>query len=219
MFIGPVELDAAWDPRSVGGVYRFLNRCYSLIVQGSANDSDSGPRPAGPSPRAAGANSRAAALRNAPSQELFASRNIRHKTIKKVTTDIYKHQFNTAVAGLMEYVNELYKLGATEEDLVVLAKLLKPFAPHLASEMLERLGVDDEWPKWDEEYLVADTVELVVQVNGKLRATMTVDVADLEDEQKIIDSALALDKIKRYTENGIKKTIFVKKAKLLNLVV
>ena len=219
MFIGPVELDAAWDPRSVGGVYRFLNRCYSLIVQGSANDSDSGPRPAGPSPRAAGAKSRAAALRNAPSQELFASRNIRHKTIKKVTTDIYKHQFNTAVAGLMEYVNELYKLGATEEDLVVLAKLLKPFAPHLASEMLERLGVDDEWPKWDEEYLVADTVELVVQVNGKLRATMTVDVADLEDEQKIIDSALALDKIKRYTENGIKKTIFVKKAKLLNLVV
>ena len=86
---------------------------------------------------------------------------IRHKTIKKVTEDIHRYNFNTAVAALMEYVNELYKNGASKEDLVVLAKLLKPFAPHLASEMLEKLDSDDEWPKWDEKYLVADTVELV----------------------------------------------------------
>ena len=58
------------------------------------------------------------------------------KTIKKVTEDIHRFSFNTAVAALMEYVNELYKQGASEEDLIVLAKLLKPFAPHLASEML-----------------------------------------------------------------------------------
>ncbi|MBR3236537.1 leucine--tRNA ligase [Candidatus Saccharibacteria bacterium] len=186
MFIGPVELDAAWDPRSVGGVYRFLNRCWNLLDNIAKTD-----------------------------KNLV----IRNKTVKKVTTDIYKCQFNTAVAALMEYVNELYKNGATKEDLVVLAKLLKPFAPHLASEMLEKLKVDDEWPKWDEKYLTSDVVEVIVQVNGKLRANLTVDAEDLDDEQKIIDAALGLDKIKKYTKDGIKKTIFVKKAKLLNFVV
>ncbi|MCR5699880.1 MAG: leucine--tRNA ligase [Candidatus Saccharibacteria bacterium] len=215
MFIGPVELDAAWDPRSVGGVYRFLNRCYNLLNADVIN-SCSGSRPAGPSPRAAGANSRAAALRNSPNQELT---HIRHKTIKKVTEDIYKCQFNTAVAALMEYVNELYKVGATKEDLIILSKLLKPFAPHLASEMLERLGADDEWPKWEEKYLVADTAEVVVQVNGKLRAKLMVDVTDLEDEAKIVEMALAEKKVQKYTTEGVKKTIFVKKAKLVNIVV
>ena len=240
MFIGPVELDAAWDPRSVGGVYRFLNRCYNLLCSNVAN-SCSGSRRSLPStdvvcqlssrknelvrssldssgspPRGSRANSRAAALRNPPNQELA---HIRHRTVKKVTEDIYKCQFNTAVSALMEYVNELYKTGADKEDLVVLAKLLKPFAPHLASEMLERLGVDDEWPKWEEKYLVSDTVEVVVQVNGKLRAKLMVDTADLDDEQKIVDLALADKKIKKYTVDGVKKTIFVKKAKLLNIVV
>ncbi|MBR3143767.1 leucine--tRNA ligase [Candidatus Saccharibacteria bacterium] len=186
MFIGPVELDAAWDPRSVGGVYRFLNRCYNLLGNTVEEDKNVA---------------------------------IRNKTIKKVTTDIYKCQFNTAVAGLMEYVNELYKIGACSEDLVVLAKLLKPFAPHLASEMLERLGTDDEWPKWDEKHLASDTVEVVVQVNGKLRGKLTVDAELLNDEDKIVEMALADEKIAKYVADGVKKSIFVPKAKLLNLVV
>ncbi|MBQ6414027.1 leucine--tRNA ligase [Candidatus Saccharibacteria bacterium] len=185
LFIGPYNLDAAWDPRSVGGVYRFLNRCFNLMDKVSEVDNTI----------------------------------IRHKTIKKVTTDIHKYQFNTAVAALMEYVNELYKQGATEDDLIILAKLLKPFAPHLASEMLERLGANDEWPTWDDKYLASDTVTVVVQVNGKLRAILNVDAADLDDEQKIIDLALTDKKIQKYTAEGIKKTIFIKKAKLLNLVV
>ena len=186
MFIGPVELDAAWDPRSVGGVYRFLNRCYNLLGNTVEEDKNVA---------------------------------IRNKTIKKVTTDVYKCQFNTAVAGLMEYVNELYKIGACSEDLVVLAKLLKPFAPHLASEMLERLGADDEWPKWDEKHLVSDTVEVVVQVNGKLRGKLTVDAELLNDEDKIVEMALADEKIAKYVADGVRKSIFVPKAKLLNLVV
>ncbi len=189
MFIGPVELDAAWDPRSVGGVYRFLNRCYNLCFGDDMTAEQSSSAP------------------------------LRHKTIKKVTTDIYKCQFNTAVAALMEYVNELYKVGAGEEDLVVLAKLLKPFAPHLASEMLEKLGADDEWPKWDEKYLVAETVEVVIQVNGKLRAKLSVSAEELENEAEIVKKALNEPKVKKYTENGVKKTIFVKKAKLVNIVV
>jgi leucyl-tRNA synthetase len=184
MFIGPVELDAAWDPRSVGGVYRFLNRCYNLL--GDIKDAD--------------------------------NIVIRNKTIKKVTDDIYHQNFNTAVAALMEYVNELYKVGASKEDMIALAKLLKPFAPHLASEMLEKLDADDEWPKWDEKYLTEDTVEVVIQVNGKLRSKLNVSVDELENEDAIIKMALEDEKIKKFIEGGVKKTIFVKKAKLVNIV-
>ena len=195
MFIGPVELDAAWDPRSVGGVYRFLNRCYNLVFGDGGREER---------PEEDGAKD---------------SSTIRHKTIKKVTEDIYECQFNTAVAALMEYVNELYKIGTTEEDLVALAKLIKPFAPHLASEMLEKLDVDDEWPKWDEKYLTSETVELVVQVNGKLRGKFSVTTDSLEDESGIIEMVLKDPKIQKYIAGGVKKTIFVKRAKLVNIVV
>lgn len=188
MFIGPYDQDAAWDTRSVGGVYRFLNRCWTLVFDKEPSSTDN-------------------------------TINTRHSTIKKVTEDIHRYNFNTAVAALMEYVNELYKVGAIMEDLIVLAKLLKPFAPHLASEMLEKLGSDDEWPKWDEQYLVSDTIELIIQINGKLRAKLTVDKADLVDEKKLTSLALADAKVQKYTANGIKKTIFVPKAKLLNIVV
>ncbi|MBR3254544.1 leucine--tRNA ligase [Candidatus Saccharibacteria bacterium] len=185
MFIGPYDQDAAWDPRSVGGVYRFLNRCYNLLSSTNGQDNII----------------------------------IRNKTIKKVTDDIHRYNFNTAVAALMEYVNELYKTGSSKEDVIALAKLLKPFAPHLASEMLEKLDSDDKWPTWDEKYLLSDTIEVVIQINGKLRAKLTVAQDDLEDEEKIKSLALADEKVKKYTESGIKKTIFIKKAKLLNLVV
>ena len=189
MFIGPVELDAAWNPRSVGGVYRFLNRCYNLCFQNE---------------KKAGVEENAV---------------IRNKTIKKVTEDIYRCSFNTAVAALMEYVNELYKTGAARDDLVTLAKLLKPFAPHLACEMLEKLEETDEWPKWDEKYLVEETVELVVQVNGKLRANLTIEASELEDEKALTEKVLKDEKIQKYVKDGYKKTIFVKKAKLINIVV
>ena len=186
MFIGPYDQDAAWDPRSVGGVYRFLNRCYNLLDNISNAD----------------------------------NRIIRNKTIKKVTEDIHRYNFNTAVAALMEYVNELYKQGASKDDLITLAKLLKPFAPHLASEMLERLDSDDEWPTWEEKYFVSDTIEIIVQINGKLRAKLELSAEDLEDEEKIKSLALADPRIQKYVEaEKIKKSIFVKKAKLLNLVV
>jgi leucyl-tRNA synthetase len=216
MFIGPYDMDAAWDTRSVGGVYRFLNRCYNLCFgeEGSfsplesVRDDGSG---IASEPRDDG--------RERSGSRVEKNTIIRHKTIKKVTEDIHRYNFNTAVAALMEYVNELYKNGASREDLVVLAKLLKPFAPHLASEMLEKLDSDDEWPKWDGKYLVADTVELVVQVNGKLRAKFEIAVDDLEDEEKLTEMVLADERVKKYTEKGVKKTIFVKKNKLINIVV
>lgn len=213
MFIGPYDQDAAWDPRSVGGVYRFLNRCWSLCFNTNTNTlsqdiSDN-----------EGLQSEDSHNNRYDEASHKSTISIRHQTIKKVTEDIHRYNFNTAVAALMEYVNELYKKGASTEDLITLAKLLKPFAPHLASEMLEKLNSDDEWPTWDDKYLVSDTVQVIVQINGKLRAKLTVDTSDLSDEEKIINLAKADEKVQKYLEPGIKKTIFIPKAKLLNFVV
>lgn len=213
MFIGPYDQDAAWDPRSVGGVYRFLNRCWNLCFDADATALS---QDTSDNERLQSENSRNNGHNEASRKSII---NVRHQTIKKVTEDIHRYNFNTAVAALMEYVNELYKKGASTEDLITLAKLLKPFAPHLASEMLEKLNSDDEWPTWDDKYLVSDTVQVIVQINGKLRAKLTVDISDLDNEEKIIKLAKSDEKIQKYLEPGIKKTIFIPKAKLLNFVV
>lgn len=120
----------------------------------------------------------------------------------------------------MEYVNHLFKDGYETEDVVVLAKLLKPFAPHLASEMLEQLESDDTWPEWDEKYLVADTVEVVVQVNGKLRAKITVAADDLKDTDKIQQLALEQPNVQKHLDGkNPKKIIIPPHAKLINIVI
>ena len=189
LFIGPYNMDAAWSTEAIGGVYRFLNRCWTLCFDKKHATKD-------------------------------VNIVIRNKTIKKVTDDIRRANFNTAVAALMEYVNELYKTGACDEDLVILAKLLKPFAPHLASEMLESLKSDDVWPQYEAKYLKADTVEVVVQVNGKLRARLAVPVEDVEDNAKLEELAKADEKVKTFTDGKqIIKTIVVAKSHLVNIVV
>ena len=189
MFIGPYDLDATWNPRSVGGVYRFLNRVYNLAFDDN----------------------------NATTKQ-NQNALIRHKTIKKVTEDIERNSFNTAVSALMEYVNELYKNKVTKEDIITLAKLLKPFAPHLASEILEKYDSDDSWPEFSEVLLEEETVQIIVQVNGKLRAKLNVGIELLEKEEEIINIALADPNVQKFVPTTPKKTIFVKKAKLLNIV-
>ena len=201
MFIGPYDLDAAWDTKAIGGVYRFLNRCWTLTFA-PASIVDGQGEPVAPG-------------------EMPAERNqaARHAAIKKVTQDIYRQGFNTAVSALMEFVNTLYKQGAAREDLVVLGKLLKPFAPHLASEMLEKLEADDEWPTWDESLLVADTVEVVVQVNGKLRARLQVPADQVDDAEQLQTLALAEPNVQKYLTHAPKKIIVPPHAKLVNIVV
>lgn len=201
MFIGPYDLDAAWDTKAIGGVYRFLNRCWTLTFAPTSIVDGQG-EPVAPG-------------------EIPAERNqaARHATIKKVTQDIYRQGFNTAVSALMEFVNTLYKQGAAREDLVVLGKLLKPFAPHLASEMLEKLEADDEWPTWDESLLVADTVEVVVQVNGKLRARLQVPADQVDDTEQLQALALAEPNVQKYLTHAPKKIIVPPHAKLVNIVV
>ena len=181
--------DRAWSTEAIGGVYRFLNRCWMLVFNKTPNKDD---------------------------QNLVE----RNKVIKKVTEDLHRSSFNTAVAAMMEFVNTLYKNGANHEDLAILAKMLKPFAPHLACEMLEELKEDDLWPQYDAKALVADEVELVVQVNGKLRARINVLADDAEDKAKLEALALADEKVKSFTDGKeILKTIVIPKNHLVNIVV
>lgn len=190
LFIGPYNEDAAWSTTAIGGVYRFLNRCFNLAIN-QQNDR----------------------LHSGTSTQL-----IRHKTIKKVTEDIANTNFNTAVAALMEYVNELYKTGASTEDVIILAKLLKPFAPHLASEILEKEEANDKWPEYNEAYLVSDTVQLIVQVNGKVRAKLEINSDDLADQEKLKELALSQENVQKYLNGEPKKIIVPKGAKLINIV-
>ena len=220
MFIGPYAEDAAWSTKAIAGVYRFLNRCWTLAYDEQSTFS-------GLAEAAAVRASASEARRERPSPVKTGARDatresttvvIRHRTIKKVTEDLHRHSFNTAVAALMEYVNELYKSGATNDDIVTLAKLLKPFAPHLASEILEKYGADDEWPVWDESKLTADTVEVVVQVNGKLRAKLSVAPELLKNQAELEKLALADTNVQKFVKGQPKKVIIVKHAKLVNIV-
>ncbi len=247
MFIGPYDQDAAWNTEAIGGVYRFLNRCWTLCFDG-ITDSDESELSADVSRKSGGALSSATVPQATAEEEAARARNdgtrarrvgegsgpserssqqdlrqalvLRHRTIKKVTEDIHRCSFNTAVAALMEYVNELYKTGAEIEDIITLAKLLKPFAPHLASEMLEKLDVDDVWPTWDEQNLVEDEVEVVVQVNGKLRGRVRASAEVLNDEEKLKELALAEENVQRFIAGKpVRKVIVPKGAKLVNIVV
>lgn len=219
MFIGPYDQDAAWDPRSVGGVYRFLSRAWTLVFKPSAAAAENGGKTAEKGLKTPNSAKSGSVSGQNPAISPAATSVVRNKTIKKVTEDIHRHSFNTAVAALMEYVNDLYKTGASSADLVALARLLKPFAPHLASEMLEKLGSSDTWPTWDEAALTSETIEVVVQVNGKLRAKLTVTPDDLADSVRLAALALADPNVQKFISGEPKKVIIPPKARLINFVV
>ena len=205
MFIAPYEVDASWDSRGIAGVYRFLNRVWVLIQEFIESE------------------------KSAENLSNFAEvQKIQHKTIKKVTEDFYRESLNTAVAALMEFVNELYKLkleGFSNDWRFVLEDLLKmlvPFAPHISSELWQQLGNDDfieksGWPKWNEELLKADEIQIIVQVNGKLRGKIKVSPSASEDQ--ILDLAKSEENVvKHLAGKQIVKEIFVPN-KIINLVV
>lgn len=211
MFIAPYDMDAPWDPRGVPGTYRFLNRAWNL-VQEFVDKNPSG---------SLDANEKTA-------QDLLR---LTHLTIKKVTRDIEDEKFNTAVASMMEMVNGLYKIkeshGIDMSDewrfaLESLTQILAPFAPHITEELWREMGHDDtvhvgHWPKWDEKYLKSDTMTIIVQVNGKLRAKLELP-SDM-DKQGVEEAALADENVQKFTNNKPpKKTVYVP-GKLVNIVV
>lgn len=211
MFIAPYDMDAPWDPRGVPGTYRFLNRAWNLVqefVDKNPNDS-------------LGANEKTA-------QELLR---LTHLTIKKVTRDIEDEKFNTAVASMMEMVNGLYKIKESQEidmsdewrfALESLIQILAPFAPHITEELWREMSHDDtvhvgHWPKWDEKYLKSDTVTIIVQVNGKLRAKL--ELSSDMDKQGVEAAALADENVQKFTNNKPPKKMVYVPGKLVNIVV
>ena len=155
-----------------------------------------------------------------------ANEAIIHKTIKKVTDDIDNLKMNTAIAAMMTAVNELSSNGVTRGDMKTLLQLLNPFAPHITEELWEMMGFAEktgkmccqsEWPVYDAAKTVASTVDMAVQVNGKLKGTITMP-ADSE-EAAVVETALAVDKVAKAVEGmKIVKTILVKN-RLVNLIV
>ena len=211
MFIAPYDMDAPWDPRGVPGTYRFLNRAWNLVqefVDKNPNDS-------------LGADEKT-------TQELLR---LTHLTIKKVTRDIEDEKFNTAVASMMEMVNGLYKIKESQGidyssnwrfALESLIQILAPFAPHITEELWHEMGHDDtvhvgHWPKWDEKYLKSDTMTIIVQVNGKLRAKLELP-SDM-DKQGVEAAALADENVQKFTNNKPPKKMVYVPGKLVNIVV
>lgn len=207
LFIGPYEQTVAWNPNGIDGTKRFLNRVWALVQEHSeAKDSD-------------GNSTLETALSAAT-----------HKTIKKVTADLEKFGFNTAIAAQMELVNEMYKLKtklplgnlAWRDNLKLLVQILAPFAPHITEELWRDLGGTgsvhgSSWPAWDENLVKDDLVTVVLQVNGKVRAQIEVETG--ADEKAVMALANEDGNLRRHLDGKhIVKTIFVPD-KLVNFVI
>ncbi|MFP4163452.1 MAG: leucine--tRNA ligase [Chitinispirillaceae bacterium] len=193
MFMGEFELPKPWDPRAIEGCNRFLRKLWRLVEDVCENGGVKGD----PNCR------------------------IRHKTIKKVSTDLESMKFNTAVAAMMEYINELLSKGASREDMETFVKLVGPYAPHLGDELWEKLGgdgflVNASWPTWDESMVKESVLTIVVQVNGKLRGEFQAPrEASKEELEK---TALGLERVKTHTEGKTVRKVIVVPGKLVNVV-
>ena len=194
MFIGDFEKAAPWSSASIRGCQRFLERYWNL--QGILNE-ENGLRPA--------------------LESSF------HKAIKKVGEDIENLKFNTAIASLMALINEIYDSGSvTRDELKIFTILLNPFAPHITEELWETCSFDSkmvaqqQWPQYDEAKCKDTSVEIAVQLNGKLRARITV-AADI-DKEGALTVAKADAKVASALEGkNIVKEIYVP-GKLVNIV-
>lgn len=209
LFAAPPERDLEWNDSAVEGCYRFLGRVYRFVQRYLAA-SEGGGDPA-------------------REKEL---RYLAHTSLARITEDIdQRFNFNTAVSAIMELVNGLYaamdaygdkRSPAIDEATDILVHVLAPFVPHLAEELWEALGHEasvhlEAWPQYDESALVQDEVEMVVQINGKVREHITVDVALSKEE--VAEQALADTRVQALIAGKtVRKTIVVPK-KLINFVV
>jgi leucyl-tRNA synthetase len=209
LFIGPWNQAAAWSVEGMGGAFRFLQRVWTITQEFNEQIQTPGDTNA----------------------DDIALKQVIHRTIKKVSEDLDTLSFNTAIAAMMEAINELYKIktrlnySAAPETwrwtIESLLQLLAPFAPHITEELWAQLGHDasihlSEWPAHDEKYLISDTMTIVVQVNGKLRAQLEMPAGTSEED--IVTAAKAHEKVQPQLTGEPRKTIYVPK-KLVNFVV
>ncbi|MBQ5745703.1 MAG: class I tRNA ligase family protein, partial [Selenomonadales bacterium] len=214
LFAAPPERDLEWSDQGVEGAFRFLSRVWRLVAQyeGLIKDADAYD---------------VASL----TKEEKELRRILHHTIKKVTEDIDKrYNFNTAISAVMELVNAVYAIkdanavngGLMKEIVSALLRLLAPFAPHMTEELWAQLGEAGSihkctWPTYEESALVQDEVEIVLQINGKVRDKVLLPATATKDEMETL--ALANPRVQGFIgEKQVVKVICVPK-KLVNIVV
>ena len=193
MFIGAFDQATPWSQQGVRGCRKFLERVWNL--QDIMTDGKIRPE----------------------------NESLVHKMIKKVSEDIDRMKFNTAIAAMMSFINEMYAKGSiTKGELSVLLQLLNPTAPHITEEMWSLIGnektIDEtKWPVYDEAKTVDSEVEIVLQINGKIKEKITVPASLSEDEIK--NTALENDVIKGFTDGKTIVKVIVVKGKLVNIVV
>ncbi|NLM04632.1 MAG: leucine--tRNA ligase [Clostridiales bacterium] len=213
LFAAPPERDLEWSDQGVEGCFRFLNRIYRLVDEALVNKSFEN-------------------TTDTMSKDDNELNYMIHKTIKRVTEDLEERfNFNTAVSAIMELVNALYKYKEIDKKLIngLLFKeaietviiLLSPFAPHITDELWYKIGNKNsvylqEWPKYDKKAIVRDEIEIVVQINGKVRDKLIVssDISKEEIEKEAMNSDRIKDLLK---DRDVKKVIVVPK-KLINIV-
>ena len=193
MFMGDYQMDAAWSTDSLRGCKRFLDKI--IRIMDNVNDND-------------GFTESLEVLQN--------------KTIKKIEYDLTHMGYNTAISSLMILANAYDSLdNITKEDYRLLITLLNPFAPHITEELNEKLGFspicEGNWPQYDEEKIVEDTKEIAVQVNGKVRGTIEINIED--DENSIKEKALDNENVNKHIEGKEIVKIIVIKGKIVNIVV
>jgi leucyl-tRNA synthetase len=211
MYLGPWEQGGPWNSRGITGMERFIRRAFGLVTETGAE----------PASRQAG--------EPASRQETEALARLRARTIERVTTDLDEFQFNTMVAALIEYVNELMRLRETavvqtpewREALKTLVLLMAPSTPYVAEELWERLGMpysvhQQAWPTYEPALARADEVEVVVQVNGKVRDRLMLPV-DLA-EAAAREHALALPKIAEAVNGREPRKVIYVPGRLINIV-
>jgi len=193
MFMGEFELPKPWDPRAIEGVNRFVKRVWRLCEEWEAARAPAGD----------------------PHLRL------RHKTIRRVTADLERMQFNTVISALMEYVNAMVSAGATREDLLTLIKLCGPYAPHLGDEAWERLGergflLEATWPTFEEALTIDERVTVGVQVDGKLRGSVELPRDAPEDDARA--AALAIPNVAKHLEGRAIKKFIYKAGRIIGIV-
>jgi leucyl-tRNA synthetase len=205
MFLGPLEQVKPWSSRGVEGTYRFLNRSWRLITGGSDFDSNTLSDKIGNHP--------------ADAEQL----RLLHATLKKVTEDIEALRFNTAIASMMEFTNAASRWDQLPQEIVEqFVLILSPFAPHLAEELWQRLGHTESlafapWPQVEDRYLVTASINIAVQVNGKLRANIEIP-ADADQESALARARTDIN-VSRHLEGvTIRREIYVP-GRIINFVV
>ena len=195
MFMGPLEADKPWNNNGVEGSRKFLDRIWRLYTEDNK-------------------------IKEEPNQNL---EKIYNQTVKKITEDYENLNINTAISQLMIFINAVYKENIYPKEYAEgFLKLLNPVAPFITEELWNKLGHNktiayEPWPTYDETKIVDTTIEIGVQVNGKLRASITIDDTDTEDTIK--EKALKEENIKKYTDGKeIIKVIVVPK-RIVSIVI